>query len=491
MNSLTRKQEYIKLFLAGAMICGLLLFACKKATVERPVNVGTVRFESTAYTIENNSPDSLNVILPLSLPIEEDATVSITVDNSSTIETGEYAITPAVPDGGLILNLSKGATEASIKVTSLNNFEGDKQLVLRITAATGGLSVSNINTTTAITVKGEPVVLPEINVSTRTLSFGNVAAGAVSAPLSYDVWGTKLTDDVTVTATANFEISLDGSTYGKTLELSASTLNVAPATVFVRFLANTGTNQSIDGFITHTSSTVQDVTIAASGVEFGNALPGVLIFKDDFEYGAAAGNLKTVSTTWPVFSGTTVPIKYIVPGLSYPGYIGSGKGGAVVSENGSGSREDNSTAFTAQSSGTMYVAQMINIATAAGGDFFTSLRDAGGAYYNRVYVKDNAGSPQIGIGKSTATVAYSTASYNYGTTYLLITKYDFTTGVSSMYVLSGEIPLIEPAVPDAVTSTGTGPASVINVCLRQNTTALTATYDGLRIATSWKEVVGK
>lgn len=491
MNILIRKQQYKRLCLAAAVMAGLLFFACKKSSVERPLNVGTIRFESAAYTIENNSPDSLNVVLPLSLPIEEEATVTVAVDNSSTIGTGEYAITPPVPTSSLTFTLPKGATEASLKVNSLNNFEGDKQLVLKITAATGGLSVANTNATTVITIKGEPVVLPEINVSTRTLSFGNVPAGSISAPLSYDVWGTKLTEDVTVTASANFEISLDGSVYGKTLELSGSTLNIAPMTVFVRFLANTGSNQSINGFITHTSSAVQDVTIAANGVEFGNALPGVLIFKDDFEYGAAAGNLKNLTTTWPVFSGTVNPIKYIIPGLSYPGYIGSGKGGAVVSENGSGSREDNSTAFTQQNSGTLYVAQMISIATAAGGDFFTSLRDAGGSYYNRIYVKDNGGSPQIGIGKSSATVAYSPVNYNYGTTYLLIHKYDFNTGVSSMYVISGEIPLIEPAVPDAVTSTGSGPGAVINVCLRQNTTLLTATYDGLRIATSWKEAVGK
>lgn len=489
MNSLIRIQLYINL--CFITIAYTLLPACKKSTVEKPVNIGTVRFESTSYTIENNSPDSLTVILPLSLPLEEEATVEIAVDNSSTISSDEYVITPSIPTTGLVINLPKGATETSFKVNSLNNFEGDKQLILKITAASGGLSLASINTKTTITIKGEPIVLPEINVSTRTLSFGNVAAGSVSEPLPYDLWGTKLTEDVTINSSANFEISLDGTTYSNTLTLSAATLNIAPVTIYVRLIANTGSNQSIDGSITHTSPTVQDVTIAASGAEFGNALPGILIHKDDFEYGATAGNLKTVTTTWPVFSGTLNPIKYVVPGLSYPGYIGSGVGGAVITENGSGSREDNSTPFPSQNSGTIYIAQMINIASAAGGDFFTSMRDPGGAYFNRIYVKDNGGSPQIGIAKATATVSYATTNYSYGTTYLVISKYDFNTGVSSLYVLSGEIPLIEPAVPDAVSNSGTGPESVVNICLRQNTTLLTATYDGLRIATSWKEAVGK
>ena len=492
MNNFKSIRKYIKPALVVTLLCCLSILACKKSTMEVPVNVGTVRFESPDYIIENNSTDPLKIVLPLSLPLEEAATVTISVDGSSTIASTEYTTSPAIPAGGLLLNLPKGATEASFEVKSLNNFEGDKKLVFKLTSATGGLSISNTNATTAITIKGDPVIVPKISVSTRTISFGNVAAGSVSALLSYDVWGTKLTSDVTITASANFEISLDGSTFSQSLTIPGAILNIAPSTIFVRFSANTGTNQTINGSITHTSVSVPDVTISTSGVEFGNALPGILIFKDDFEYGTAAGNLKTVTSTWPVFSGTVNPIKYVVPGLSYTGYIGSGKGGAVISENGSGSREDNSTAFTAQTSGTIYVAQMINIATAAAaGDFFTSLRDPAAAYFNRVYVKDNAGSPQIGIAKSSATVAYSPVNYSYGNTYLLVTKYDFTTGVSSMYILSGAIPLIEPAVPDAVTSTGTSPASLVNVCLRQNTTLLTATYDGLRVATSWKDAVGK
>lgn len=474
-----------------ALICTLLLLACKKSAVKKPMNVGAVRFESTSYTIENNSPDSLTVVLPFSLPIEEDASITITIDNSSTINSDEYAISPAPSSNKLVLQLAKGSMETSLKVISKNNFEGDKLLVLKITEATGGLSISNANNTASITIKGEPIVLPEINVSLNTISFGNVAAGSTSEPRTYDVWGVKLTQDVTVTASSNFEISLDGNDYSNTLTLSASALNIAPMTVYVRFIANTGTNQSIDGFITHSSAGVQDAMISTNGIEYGNALPGILIHSDNFDYGPTAGLLKEVTDKWPVFSGTLNPIKYIVPGLSYPGYIGSGIGGAVVTENGSGSREDNSTAFTPQNSGTIYVAQMINIASAASGDFFTSFRDPGGSYFNRIYVRDNGGKPQIGIGKSTATVAYSSKSYEYGQTYLLVHKYDFTTGVSSMYVLSGEIPLIEPATPDAVTSTGSGPTSLVNICLRQNTTLLTATFDGLRIATGWREAVGK
>lgn len=235
-----------------------------------------------------------------------------------------------------------------------------------------------------------------------------------------------------------------------------------------------------------------DASLSVSGVEYGNAAPGVLLMKDDFEYGATAGNLTAVSGgNWTVFSGTVNPVKYLTTSLSFPGYAGNGKGGSVICENGSGSREDLARTFPTQSSGTIYIAQTINISTAAAaGDFFMSMRDPAAAYFNRLYVKDNGGSPAIGIAKSSATVAYSSASYSYGTTYLVVSKYDFASGTSSLYVLSGSIPLIEPPTADAITTTGSGPASVTNLIIRQNTTALTSAIDGIRVATSWKEAVG-
>lgn len=315
MNCSTKNYMNHTTILAAAFLCCLLFFACVKRTLEVPANIGTVKFESPTYIIENNSPDSLKIALPLSLPLEEAATVTIAVDDASTITADEYIVTPAIPGTGLVLHLPKGATGAAIALKSLNNFEGDKRLVLKIASATGGLSLPNTSTTTVVTIKGDPIIVPEISVAPRSFSLGNVEAGSVSVPQTYDVWGTKLTSDVTITASANFEISLDGSTYSQTLTLPAATLNIAPFTIYVRLVANTGINQIITGAIIHTSVDVPDVVVTVSGTEFGNAMPGVLIFKDDFEYGTAAGNLKTVTNTWPVFSGTVNPIKYVVPGL--------------------------------------------------------------------------------------------------------------------------------------------------------------------------------
>ena len=497
MNLMSSLTSSIKTYsIMVIILMGIMLNSCKKENISiPPTNIGAIRFAVNAYTIENNTLEPLTIVLPLSLPLEQDATVLVSVDNLSTISASEYTITPIIPTAGITLSLLKGATEISFKVSSLNNFEGEKLLVLKLSSATGGVTVANTNATATINIKGNPIVLPEIKTSTSSLAFGNTITTTTTTSQSYTLTGVKLTANINVTASANFQVSLNNTIFSNTLTIPFATANTAPITLYARFSALTGVNQTVVGTITHASGTLPDNTITVSGVEFGVAVPGVLIMKEDFNYGATASTLTAVSGgTWPIFSGTVNPVKYQANGLLFTGYAGSGVGGAVVSENGAGSREDYSKAFTTQTTGIIYAAQLVNVSAAnTTSDFFGGLRDPAiaGNYYNRLYVKDDgAGKPAFGIGKSSSTTAFATGTYNYGTTYLVITKYDFSTGVSSLYVLSGTPSVIEPPFAEATTSTGIGPAALGNIMIRQNAGILTATYDGIRIATSWKEAVG-
>ncbi|WP_345955794.1 hypothetical protein [Mucilaginibacter sp. PAMB04168] len=485
------KLEYATVCMI-ALIC-ILFSGCQKNKFDVPVNTATIRFSESAYTIERNALEPLTVRLPLSLPLEEDATAVITVDNSSTADASEYVVTPSLAATGIEMKLAKGATEATFQVASADNFEGDRTLVFKITSAKGGVIVSSTNASAVINIKGKPIILPSIGTSVTDLpSFGNVITTTASASSMYTVSGVKLSADVTITASANFQVSLNNITFTNTVSIPFATANASPVPVYARFVPNTGSNQGISGTITHSSGTLPDVVVNVIGVEYGNAAAGVLIMKDDFEYGSTAGNLKDLSSgNWTLFSGTVNPARYITAGLTFPGYVGSGKGGAVISENGAGSREDYSRSFTAQSDGVLYTSQLVNFASSpAAGDFYTSWRDPAAAYFNRIYVKDNGGKLNLGIAKSSATTSYSTTAYEYGQTYLLVTKYDFASGISSLYILSSAPPLIEPAVADATTNVGAGPASLINIIIRQNTGVLTTTMDGIRVATSWKQAVG-
>lgn len=492
MNLIAAHLSGIKTRFIMFVIMGMLLTSCEKDKFNIPQNVGTIRFAANSYTIENNTVDPLTVVLPLSLPLEEEATVLVSVDGQSTIAADQYTITPAIPAEGLTLKLPKGATEISFQVSSMNNFEGEKTLILKLSSAIGGLTVANSNASSSINVKGNPIVVPELKTSETGLAFGSVVTGTISDSKSYVLTGVKLTADVVVSASANFQVSLDDLSFSNTLTIPFATANAAPITIYTRFMANTGVNKTITGTISHSSGAIPEASVALTGIEYGVAAPGILIMKEDFNYGATAGNLITLSGgNWLSFSGTVNPVKYMPSGLSFPNYAGSGVGGAVVSENGSGSREDLYRSFTPQNSGVLYTSMLVNFSAAsAAGDFFSSWRDPAAAYFNRLYVKDVAGKINIGVGKSTATVAYGSTAYDYGTTYLLVHKYDFGSGTSSIYILSAAPSVIEPPSANGVTSTGSGPASVTSVIIRQNTGVLTVNIDGIRVATSWKEAVG-
>lgn len=478
------------------MVMGVMLNSCQKEKLNRPGNVGTIRFAANSYTIENNTVEPLTIVLPLSLPLEQDATAIISVDASGTIATSEYTITPAIPASGLTLNLAKGATEISFQVSSLNNFEGEKTLVLKLSSATGGLTVANTNATATVNIKGNPIILPELKTSTSSLAFGNTITGTNSTSQSYTLTGIKLTANVTVSASANFQVSLDNTTFASTVTIPFATANAAPITLYARFNAITGINQPISGTISHSSGSVPSNSLTVSGVEYGVAAPGVLLKAENFSYGATAGNLTTLSAgAWTNFSGTVNPVQYSGTGLTYTGYIGSGVGGSVVSENGSGSREDLTWNFPAQSGGVIYTAQLLNFASApATADFFLSLGDGTSGtptYYNRIYAKANGSQLSLGLGKNSATAVYGPTNLDYGTTYLVVHKYEFVTGNSSLYILSGTIPVIEPPTPAAISSATGDPSAMTRIAIRQNTPGpLKATIDGIRVATSWKQAVG-
>lgn len=496
MNLISSVKTYI---IVAIMAMGIMLNSCQKDPISSaPTNVGTVRFSANAYTIENNTIDPLTIVLPLSLPLEQDATVMVSVDNSSTIAASEYTTTPAIPTTGITLTLPKGSTEVSFKVSSLNNFEGEKTLNLKLSSATGGLTVANTNATVTINIKGNPIILPEIKTSTSSLAFGSVVTSTISASQSYTLTGVKLSADVTITASANFQVSLDNTTFSSVLTVPVATANAAPLTVYARFRALTGINQSISGTITHSSGIVPDNTITVSGIEYGVAAPGVLIKKEDLSYTTAGALTTASSAAWVAFSAAGAnAIQYVTTGLTYTGYVGSGVGGALTMENRSASSEDASWSFPAQTSGVIYTAQMINFASApATADFFLSLGDGAAGvtpiYYNRIYAKSNGGQLSLGLGRNSASATYSAANLDYGTTYLVVHKYEFATGTSSLYILSGAVAAVEPPTPNAISNTaGADPASLTRVVVRQSTNSpLKATIDGIRVATSWKDAVG-
>lgn len=110
-----------------------------------------------------------------------------------------------------------------------------------------------------------------ISLSTNSLDFGTVANGATSGTITYTVESTTLTENITVTAPAYFEVSTDGTTFSQSIALDYTQTNTAPVTIYVRFSASSGVNQEITGTLTHTVAGAATQSITVTGTENGNA----------------------------------------------------------------------------------------------------------------------------------------------------------------------------------------------------------------------------
>ncbi|HOU15630.1 MAG TPA: hypothetical protein PKZ84_21205 [Anaerolineae bacterium] len=221
----------------------------------------------------------------------------------------------------------------------------------------------------------------------------------------------------------------------------------------------------------------------AAGIDFP-------LLEENFNYGTTAGNLTAVTTNWTVHSGTGIPPQYVTSNLSMAGYGSSGFGGAVTIDN--ANTPDVNRAFsTSTISDILYYAALVNISTATTtGDYFLHMKDNGTYFRGRLFAKDESGVLRFGIAAS-GTAVYSTDSFSYNTTYLVVVKYDPSTDDASLYVLTS-YSATEPASPTAFSDgTFTTGNAQLAIALRQSTNIPDATIDGIRVAKDWNTVVGQ
>ena len=108
------------------------------------------------------------------------------------------------------------------------------------------------------------VSAPTISITGTPLSTFFSTAGIASAEQSYTVSGSSLTDDITITAPADFEVSLtSGGGFGSSALLTQSGGSVAPTSIYVRL--NRATDGSSSGDISHTSTGAATENVPVSG----------------------------------------------------------------------------------------------------------------------------------------------------------------------------------------------------------------------------------
>lgn len=486
-------KKKIKNAILGLFSLSFLLSCSKEKVYQEMIIPTRVSFSSSTFIIEKDRTGGMPVTLKLARPLEKAGTITIQlVAESSTAEASAFTVEPVLAGGKLTLSLDKGASAASFAVTSLHNFDDNKTLTFKIIGGTGGAVVGDSNLSTTVTMRGNTWVNPAINTSLSAIAdFGNVNAGTESASKTYTLSGLNLSGPVTVTASENFKVSVNNTTFSSSVSLAVSGKS---ALVYVKFTPNTAKNQAITGTITHSLTGLENVVVTVSGTEAGNVpyVPEVPLLNENFEYGAASDFLLRVSNKWTAYSAEgAIPVTYLPAGLSFSKYAGSGIGGSITIDHGSFSREDVTMPFAAKTAGIIYTSLMVNLSKAGDGDFFYAQRDAAGGFFNRLFAKDDgSGNLNLGVGKSTAAV-YASNSYKYNTTYLVVIKYDFSTKISSMYVVDANPPDAEPAAPAAASlATGTSPANLADIAIRQSDGVLSANLDGIRVATTWKGVLG-
>ena len=221
---------------------------------------------------------------------------------------------------------------------------------------------------------------------------------------------------------------------------------------------------------------------------------GQTIITENFDYGGSAGDLVTQSgSVWAAHSGGAPEVGYATTSLTMASYPSSGVGGSATIS-GSGSQDVNRT-FSAENSGSVYASALVNLsAVTTAGNYFYHFRTSGGVFYGRVYAKDDgAGKILFGIregSSGTASIIYGTTPYDLNTTYLLVLKYDFATGTASIYVLSAVVGS-EPVTPEATVADADDPTEIAAIAFRQASDVPTGTIDGLRIATSWFDLMNE
>jgi hypothetical protein len=249
---------------------------------------------------------------------------SWTANNTYTTTFGGFGLAAEKSGSNIYLYLSTG--QGALTANS----------VVRVTDAAGYNSNINVTTANNLTlytaatgtiIKGvafAPISLATLTTSNATgLSSLNTTAGTASSPGSFDVSGSNLTNNVTITSnSANFEISTSSSSgYASSLTLTPSSGTLATTTIYVRSSASAsaGTNNStisvtstgatsptpvaVSGTVTSSSPSLSVSTNSLSGF---STVSGTASAQQSFT--VSGGNLTnnaTVSVTGPYEISTT------------------------------------------------------------------------------------------------------------------------------------------------------------------------------------------
>lgn len=216
-----------------------------------------------------------------------------------------------------------------------------------------------------------------------------------------------------------------------------------------------------------------------------------LLLEENFNM--VAGTELSGQNNWKTGTSGTNKVTITSTNLSYPNYKVTTEGSAAYFTALSDRIQKD---FTGPLADTYYYSFLINVSSAGTGDFFVGLF-SGSAFRGRAYLKADGDGFQIGLAKTTTgTVAYTSQTpLSFGTTHLVVVKYEFVSGSANDKVslfLNPDFTKDEPESPTlgALTDGGNdATANVFAIQARQN--AGDFIIDGIKIAQSWGGLKGE
>ncbi len=242
-----------------------------------------------------------------------------------------------------------------------------------------------------------------------------------------------------------------------------------------------------------------DVPVPEFSITSADAPP--LPLTENFEY--PTGSYLT-DNGWVAHSGAGgFPIDVNDSPLTYGGYLNSGVGKSVTLVNSLALfAEDVNRLYESVSINSIYASFMVNVASSTtDGIYFFHFgqENSTSLFFGKVFViNDGSDNIAFGVAKNSNTAAaYTAFNYSLNTTYLIVVKYTFNTGMTTddevklwiNPVLDG----IEPPSDLTQTDTQTDPLKLDYIALRQatiNSNGPDLTIGGIRVATSWVPEAG-
>jgi hypothetical protein len=231
---------------------------------------------------------------------------------------------------------------------------------------------------------------------------------------------------------------------------------------------------------------------------------GQPLLSEPFNY--TTGNLATQGG-WSVAQGTTAPFQVISNGLTFTGYPLSGSDNAVsLAGNATDIEQETKNIGSTLSSGSLYCSFLLNVTSAPSAESIifgftpstTSPTFLGGRLFIQSSQPTNL-SFNIHPGLQLSSNASTGYVFSTGVTYLVVLKYTFVAGAdNNQYTLfviptGTAIPGSEPAATlgpvTVAASSGEDMDDIDRICLIARDVAVNAKIDGIRIASSWSNLL--